>query len=938
MPENYHQELKRAAAVHLYFFIFIFLYFFLIPAAVAQRKQSFDEGWRFHRGAAINAEAVNYDDSRWRQVIVPHDFSMEPVAYVHDYREQTAEWKNWQVGPFSRLSPGDSDSGQTLSGSGWYRKTFRLPGTSVDEALRQQLFRLRFDGVYNQAEVWVNGVKAGMNVFGYMPFVVDLNPVLSSPENLNPQDPQLVTIAVHSISEGLNSRWYSGSGIYRHVWLEVTDKVHLDEWDTYVDASALEGKKARIRVSAKVFNEGTEPATGEVLVTIADAGENIVATATQPFSQNTVSAELTLKSPHLWSPDSPYRYTARISLRTTAGQHDALVIPFGVRSIAFSAERGFLLNGQPTKLRGGCVHHDNGLLGTAAVDRAEVRKAELLKAQGFNAVRTSHNLPSEAFLYACDSLGLLVIDECFDQWEEAKRRDDYSNYFSREKQVIRDGKPVGTGVTNFEYDAALMVRRDRNHPSVILWSIGNEVAQRSDVPRGKEIADAITRAIKHEDTTRPTLLAVCDYWDRQPQKMTWEKDSPRAFELVEVGGYNYQPHRYESDHAKFPQRIICGTESYPNAVAAIWNNVNRHDYVIGDFVWTAIDYIGEAGLSHALERSDRVRWIQLLAWPWFNAWCGDLDLTGTKKPQSYYRDVVWGLRPIAMAVRPSVTDGEYEDALGWCWTAEENHWNWHASACYDGPDACGYLPVDLRPEKYDNATLRTIVHDVNGHRSDSLRVNVYTREPRVRLSVNGRVLGEQDVNPETYTATFRVAYEPGELKAETVKGKRSEVTFRTSGAPTAIQFLPVQGGQLPQTSSSSAITSSSSASSSSVSVHDGFPVVTPPSPSPRSLSSTVISASHNDLAYIYLRIVDADGNLCPTAELPLDIKTSGAHHLAIAGTGHPYDLHSFRSLSPTTFRGQALLIIQPQEERGTVTITATSPKLPSPSTFNVVME
>lgn len=869
--------------------------------ASAQRKQSFDGGWRFHRGAAINAEAVNYDDSKWREVIVPHDFSMEPVAYTHDYRERQEEWNNWQVGPFSRLSIGDSDSGQTISGSGWYRKTFRLPGSSVDDAIRQKVFRLRFDGVYNQAEVWVNGKKAAMNVFGFMPFVVDLNAILSDKSNRNMQDEQLVTIAVRTVSEGLNCRWYAGSGIYRHVWLEMTDKLHLDEWDTYIDASVVEKKSAKVRASAKIFNENTTLVNGEVKVEITDADGRVVATADKPVNGAVVSTELTVKSPRLWSPGSPFRYTARISLHTASGEHDALTIPFGIRTISFSADKGFLLNGKPTKLRGGCVHHDNGLLGTAAIDRAEVRKAELLKAQGYNAVRTSHNLSSEAFLYACDSIGLLVIDECFDQWEEAKRRDDYSNYFSKEKQVIIDGKPVGTGCTNFEYDAALMVRRDRNHPSVIMWSIGNEIAQRSDVPRGKEIADAITRAIKREDATRPTTLAVNDYWDRMPQKMTWEKDSPRAFELVEVGGYNYETRRYESDHEKFPQRIMYGSETYPNAVAANWSVINRHPYIIGDFVWTAIDYIGEAGLGHALERSDRGRWIQLLAWPWFSAWCGDLDLTGVKKPQSYYRDVVWGERPIAMAVRPSVTDGEYEDAQGWCWTAEENHWNWHDCAYYDGPNACGYLPVDIRPEKYDNATLKTgVVHNINGHRSDSLRVNVYTREPRVRLSVNGRVIGEQDVNPDTYTATFWVAYEPGELKAEVVKGKRAEVTFRTSGVPAAIQFMPVKSG--------------------------------------RPADSSVISSSHNDLAYIYLRVVDADGNLCPTAEIPLDIKTSGARHLAVAGTGHPYDVRSFRSLKPTTFRGQALLIIQPQDEKGVVNITASSPKLNTQGTFSVVME
>lgn len=836
--------------------------------ADAQRKQSFDEGWRFHRGEVINAETVEFDDSKWREVIVPHDFSMEPVAYAHDYREQNPEWKDWQVGPFSRLSIGDNDTGQTVGGTGWYRKTFTLPadGGTLDNMLRDKTFCLRFDGVYNQAEVWVNGRKAAMNVYGYMPFVVNLNDILSDKTYRNTKDERQVTVAVKAVNEGQNSRWYAGSGIFRHVWLETTGRLHLDEWDTYVDASEVNGKNSIVKVSAK--------AEGTLKVQILDAEGREIATG---------GNELTVKSPHLWSVDNPYRYTARISLLDAAQNvRDVLEIPFGIRTISFSADKGFLLNGKPMKLRGGCVHHDNGLLGSAAVDRAEVRKVEMMKAQGYNAVRTSHNLASVAFLNACDSLGMLVIDECFDQWEESKRKDDYSNYFSQEKQVIIDGKPVGIGMTNFEYDAALMVRRDRNHPSVIMWSIGNEIAQRSDVPRGKELAQAIVRVIKQEDTTRPTTFAVCEYWDRQAQKMTWEKDAYRAFENVEVGGYNYALQYYERDHEKYPERIMYGSESFPNAVAANWNTIEKHPYIIGDFVWTAIDYIGEAGISHTVERSNR-SWIQNLAWPWFNAWCGDIDLIGSKKPQSYYRDVVWGVRPIALAVRPSVTDGEYEDFAGWGWTAEENHWNWG-----------GYLPVDIRPEKYDNATLRSsVVHDVNGHRGDSLRVNVYTREARVRLSVNGRVIGEQDVNPNNYTATFRVAYEPGELKAEVVKGKKAETVFRTSGAPAAIQFEPV---------------------------------------------NATITASHRDLAYVYIKVVDADGNLCPTAEIPLDIKTSGTRHIAIAGTAHPYDLRSFRSLNPTTFRGQALLLIQPQEEKGNVTITVSSPQLNSQATCSIEMK
>lgn len=223
----------------------------------AQRMQSFDLGWRFYRGDAINAEAMEYDDSKWREVIVPHDFSMEPVAYSHDYREKTPDWSNWQIGPFSRLSIGDWDSGQTVGGEGWYRKSFNLNigSASLDEYLKSTRVNLRFDGVYNKAEIWVNGKKAVINVYGYMPFVVSLNEILKDKAYRNASDERKVTVVVKSVNQGLNCRWYSGSGIYRHVWLETTSTLHLDEWDTYIDASQMIGKNAQVKVNAKVFNE-----------------------------------------------------------------------------------------------------------------------------------------------------------------------------------------------------------------------------------------------------------------------------------------------------------------------------------------------------------------------------------------------------------------------------------------------------------------------------------------------------------------------------------------------------------------------------------------------------------------------------------------------------------------------------------------------------------
>lgn len=850
----------------------LFLLFFPLLCVHAQRKTSLDTGWKFHRGAVINAEQMDFDDTKWVTLTVPHDFSMDAVMDAHDYRQKTPAWEEIQVGPFSRLSIGDWDTGQTVGGEGWYRKTFSLPivgNTSVDTFLSQTNVNLRFDGIYNQSEVWVNGVKAASNVYGYMPFVVNINKILADKAHRHVDEEREVTVVVKAINEGLNSRWYAGSGIFRHVWLETTNKLHLDEWDTYVDASELmnKGKEASVKVFAKVFNDDVQATAGQFCVDVLDEEGTLVAHNEQDFTVSglnrdelqagevSVSTELVVKTPHLWSVEQPYRYTAKVYLTKSGEERDALSIRFGIRSIIFSAEEGFKLNGQGMKLRGGCVHHDNGLLGAAGIDRAEIRKVELLKAQGYNAVRCSHNLPTEAFLDACDSLGMLVIDEVFDQWEESKRPNDYSQYFKRDHVK----------------DMALMVRRDRNHPSIIMWSIGNEIAQRADIPRGKEIALELNLAANNEDHTRPTTLAVNSFWDRPQFK--WEKDSYRAFENVEVGGYNYEWGHYEADHDSFPDRIMYGSESFPKEMAQNWNMVEKHPYILGDFVWTAVDYLGEAGLGHTFERSDN-KWIQFLSWPWFNSWCGDIDLIGDKKPQSYYRDVLWRRASIAMAVRPSLPDGEHEDVNGWGWTAEENHWNWQAQ---NGKGA--YLPIELRPENYRTTNVvGNIQHNVNAHRSDSLRVNVYSREPRVQLFINDSIVGEKETDPETYTATFTVAYEPGSLKAMTVPQVKK-------ARPDTLEFV----------------------------------TALPPARIVLHADRASISASHNDLSYINISVEDAEGHLCPTAEIPLEIAVSGDAKV-VAGTGHPYDMRSFRTLRPTTFRGKALAIVQPQDKAGEVTL------------------
>jgi len=803
----------------------------LAAGASAQRMSSLETGWKYHRNGVVNAEMPDCDDSKWQDVCVPHDYSVEPAVTIRDGRTATSIWDDVQIGPFVRLNLGNSDQGQMTGGEGWYRKTFRLPlsgNQSVDEYLSQNELSLQFDGVYSNAEVWINGQKAAMNMYGYMPFVVSINDILKD-KTLRLKDEAEVCVSVRSLNVDHNSRWYSGSGIFRRVWLVKTGKQHLDQWQVFVDGSEVSARKdANVKISARIYNDDSKDASGEVLFDILDATGKIVASSktgyNAPASQGgkrdqkgvDVAVQIPVKAAHLWSDVDPYRYKARISVMCNGQEGDKMEIKFGIRSLKFSAKEGFALNGVPTKLRGGCVHHDNGLVGAAAIERAEIRKAELLKAQGYNAVRCSHNLPSEAFLNACDSLGLLVMDEVFDQWEKTKTPDDYATIFSKEKLMIENGRIVPQGITNFEYDASLMVRRDRNHPSVIIWSIGNEIYQR-DEPRGQELAKIICKVIKGEDNTRPTTLANCYYWDKPGH--VWEKDSYRAFENVDLGGYNYASQYYVGDHEAYPERIMVGTENYPSAIGGAWNFIESHPYVIGDFVWTAIDYVGEAGVGHTFERTND-DWVQLMSWPWFNAWCGDIDLTGLKKPQSYYRDVVWRRSNIEMAVRPAIPEGEHEEVRGWGWTAEERHWNWG-----------GYLPFELRPENYQIETMRrSVKHDVNARRGDSLRVNVYTREKRVRLLINNSVVGEKDVNPDNFTASFWVAYQPGEIRAEIVSAKKiknglpTSISFQTVKQPAAIRINPLEAK---------------------------------------------VSASHHDLAYVYIDVVDDDGKPCPTAERPI---------------------------------------------------------------------
>ncbi len=697
-------------------FLFIFLFAILFDSIHAQRTQTlFEENWKFLKADIQDGEKETLNDNDWRTVELPHDWSIEDLPDQSDS----------VTGPFTSKSIGATATGYTVGGTAWYRKHFILNN------ITNKKVTVYFDGVYMNSDVWINEHHLGNHPYGYTPFYYDLTPYLKqNGENI---------IAVRVRNEGKNSRWYSGSGIYRHVWLTITNPVHIEQWGVCITTPKVSETSATINIQTTIVQNDQSNQSFKLRTKILDSKNNIVAIKENNFSvsqsqNSTINQIIQLSHPNLWSPDFPYRYHTVTEILQGDKIIDHFVTGFGVRSISITADKGFLLNDKPIELRGGCVHHDNGALGAATINRAEERRVELLKQFGFNAVRTSHNPPSQQFLDACDSLGIIVIDEAFDMWERAKNPEDYHLYFD----------------TSWKKDIDAIVLRDRNHPSVIFWSIGNEINERADAS-GLVIEKNLRDEVKSIDSTRPVTEAICHFWDHPGYK--WDTTAA-AFALLDVGGYNYLWKEYESDHEKYPQRIMMGTESVPQEAFENWQQVERHPYVIGDFVWTAMDYLGETGIGHT--SLDSTRGFQLQTFPWFNSFCGDIDLIGGKKPQSYYRDVVWNRSKLEMLVHAPVPEGHTEAVSYWGWQSE------FPSYTFDGAEG------------------------------KSLQVHVYTRYDAVRLVLNDKIIGEQNASPQTkLTATFTINYQPGVLKAIGLQNGKAvdSVVLKTAGKPARIRLV-----------------------------------------------------------------------------------------------------------------------------------------------------
>ena len=677
------------------------------PAAHATREvRPFDADWRFSLGEFPSAALPAFDDKGWRLVELPHDWSAE--------------------GPFSANY--GSGNGYAPGGVGWYRKHFSLP-----ESAKGRIATLEFDGVYDHAEVWVNGHLVCGRPYGYSSFECRITRHL----RFEPAENVVAVRVDHS--RFADSRWYTGSGIYRHVRLRLQNPLHLAQWGTFVTTPVVSTERAVVKVETSVDNDAGEAADFTLESQVLLDGRVVASSRSSGRAEAARSSalvqELPLVRPARWTPDSPSLYVLRQQLLRGTQVEDEADISFGVRSIRFDPNGGFLLNDVPTRLKGVCLHHDAGALGAAVPVEVWERRLRTLKSLGVNAIRTSHNPPAPEFLDLCDRLGFLVKDEAFDEFTPAKNKwvagwnEGVPSRFGYAEEFAR------WSVTDVED----MVRRDRNHPSVILWSIGNEIdypndpfshpvlgkSYRPENPPASDLvlhARPLIAAVKRFDSTRPVTAALASV------EMS---DAVGLPALLDVVGYNYQEGRYASDHARYPQRIIFGSET--DHQVKNWTLVRDNAYVAGQFLWTGIDYLGEAHLF-----PNRVNT------------AGLLDVAGFKKPLAWYRQSLWSEAPfVYLAASESRATGTRRPVLA-------EHWNWPGGA--------------------------------------PLQVTAFTTCDEVELFLNGKSLGRRRRSEAADAALhWDVPYQPGMLKAVGFVCGQQVTTFelRTASAATRVELRPL---------------------------------------------------------------------------------------------------------------------------------------------------
>jgi beta-galactosidase len=681
----------------------------VLAAAVQAEQIPLSLDWRFQKSDEANNKTFELDDSGWRKVNLPHDFSIEDDAKG--------------ASPFDPNTLGGHDSGYIPGGTGWYRRHLSLDATTA-----KKVIFLEFEAVYMDADIWVNGEHIANHHYGYTPFDVDLTNKVRAGDNV---------IAVRINHEDSSSRWYAGSGIIRPVLLKIYPAIHIDKDGPSIKTPVATSKKGEVHVSTSLVNtrSGTQVAT--LTTSVLDRqGKSIKKIKTRislgANASQTVEQTLSINNPNLWNTETPYLYTLSQTLSFGEKEADERDTHFGIRTITADATNGLRINGERVLLRGGNIHHDNYMLGGAGIPRAEERKLEWMKNAGYNAVRSAHNPLSQASLNTADRLGLLVIDEAFDAWEIPKRPKDYARFFT----------------TDWQQDIRSMIVSGRNHPSVIMWSIGNEIDE-EDQPRGVELSTMLVNAVHSLDDTRPVTLAIAKHTEQVQQFM-----GP-----LDIAGYNYHYKEYEPDHQKYPKRLMFASESFSSKVFESWEPTKTMPWVLGDFVWTAVDYLGEASIGGTGFTKD---WKVIGPYPWHLAWCGEIDAIGRLRPNAYYRQIVWGNSPhkVAAFVRwpgPKHSIPDVREGGHLYWTSPDLHesWTWPG---YEGK------PVD---------------------------VVVYSELPTVELFLNGQSLGKKSLGEnDRKQVVFTIPYAAGALKAVGYEDGKpmAEWTLATAGAPAAIQL------------------------------------------------------------------------------------------------------------------------------------------------------
>jgi beta-galactosidase len=674
----------------------------------------FNADWRFHLGDLANGYDANLDDSQWRRLNLPHDWSIE--------------------GEFDEKNPAGTGGGALPGGIGWYRKTFNVPLIS-----KGKLVFIDFDGVYRNSEVWINGHYLGKRPYGYSSFEYDLTPYLNFGTQRN-----LIAVKVDN-SQQPNSRWYSGSGIYRNVWLTTTEKVRVDHWGTYVTTPEVSQQSATVAIKTKIRNDSEGNAPVNLTTVIYDAAGREVGRISErnvaaKGSGAEVSQTLRIPRPVLWSDERPYLYKIASQLEQGGRIVDRYETPLGIRSFVFDVDKGFLLNGQPVKIRGTCNHHDLGALGSAINNRALERQLEMLKAMGANGLRTSHNPPAPELLDLADRMGFIVMDEAFDMWKQEKTKFDYHlDWDQWHKRDLED-----------------MLLRDRNHPSVFIWSIGNEINEQwNGNPEAGRIGKELSDIVHSLDKTRP-ITSACNFVSDKNTLIT-----AGGLDLV---GTNYEHNKIPQFQKMFPGRPIIGTEttsalatrgsydmpsdlirrwptrwdqplkdgnadfscsSYDNCSAPwgstheeTWKIAKKYPFFSGMFIWTGWDYIGEP---------------TPYPWPAISSYFGIIDLAGFPKDMYYMYQGEWTNKPV-LHLLP--------------------HWNWK--------------------------------------QGDNVDVLAYFNSDEVELFLNGKSLGTKRKVGDDLHVTWRVPYEPGVLKAVSRKSGKVVLTeeVRTAEQPAKIVLIP----------------------------------------------------------------------------------------------------------------------------------------------------